>query len=78
MAAPTAPEDVSVHRVRVPRRRPQVLPVQGLQARRPHAPHPHPLRGAGADLNYRVGRPICRKVFKIMFWEVPLADWLLL
>ena len=23
---------------------------------------------------YRAGRPICRKVLKIMFWEVPLAD----
>ena len=27
---------------------------------------------------YRVGRPICRKVLKIMFWEVPPADWLIL
>ena len=27
---------------------------------------------------YRVGRPICRKVLKIMFWDVPPADWLLL
>ena len=27
---------------------------------------------------YRAGRPICRKVLKIMFWEVPPADWLLL
>ena len=23
-------------------------------------------------------RPICRKVLKIMFWEVPPADWLIL
>ena len=27
---------------------------------------------------YRAGRPICRKVLNIMFWEVPLADWLIL
>ena len=27
---------------------------------------------------YRVGLPICRKVLKIMFWEVPKADWLIL
>ena len=27
---------------------------------------------------YRSGRPICRKVFKIMSWEVPPADWLML
>ena len=27
---------------------------------------------------YRVGRPICRKVLKKMFWEVPPADWLIL
>ena len=26
---------------------------------------------------YRAGRPICRKVLKIMFWEVPPADWLI-
>ena len=26
----------------------------------------------------RAGRPICRKVLKIMFWEVPPADWLIL
>ena len=24
-------------------------------------------------LQYRAGRPICRKVSKIMFWEVPLV-----
>ena len=29
-------------------------------------------------LLYRAGRPICRKVLKIMFWEVPPADWLIL
>ena len=28
--------------------------------------------------HYRAGRPICRKVLKIMFWEVPPADWLIL
>ena len=28
------------------------------------------------NVHYRVGRPICHKVLKIMFWEVPLADWL--
>ena len=28
--------------------------------------------------NYRVGRPICRRVLKIMFWEVHPADWLIL
>ena len=28
--------------------------------------------------NYRAGHPICRKVLKIMLWEVPLADWLIL
>ena len=27
---------------------------------------------------YRAGHPICRKVLKIMFWEVPWADWLIL
>ena len=27
---------------------------------------------------YRAGRPICPKVLKIMFWEVPPADWLIL
>ena len=27
---------------------------------------------------YRAERPNCRKVLKIMFWEVPLADWLIL
>ena len=27
---------------------------------------------------YRAGRPICRKVLKIMFWEVPPADRLIL
>ena len=32
---------------------------------------------ATSDL-YRVGHPICRKVLKIMFWEVPPADWLIL
>ena len=47
MAAPAPPEDVSVDRVRVPRRRAQVLPVEGLQDRRPHAPHPDPLWSAG-------------------------------
>ena len=26
----------------------------------------------------RSGRPICRKVLNIMFWKVPLADWLIL
>ena len=26
----------------------------------------------------RAGHPICRKVLKIMFWEVPPADWLIL
>ena len=30
------------------------------------------------DIQYRAGRPICRKVLKIMFWEVPPADWLIL
>ena len=29
------------------------------------------------DSQYRAGRPICRKVLKIMLWEVPLADWLI-
>ena len=47
MAAPAPPEDVSVDRVRVPRRRAQVLPVEGLQDRRPHAPHTDPLWSAG-------------------------------
>ena len=27
---------------------------------------------------YRAGRSICRKALKIMFWEVPPADWLIL
>ena len=27
---------------------------------------------------YRAGRPIHRKFLKIMFWEVPPADWLIL
>ena len=27
---------------------------------------------------YIAGRPICSKVLKIMFWEVPSADWLIL
>ena len=27
---------------------------------------------------YKAGRPICRRVLKIMFWEVPPADWLIL
>ena len=27
---------------------------------------------------YRAGRPICPKVLKILFWEVPAADWLIL
>ena len=27
---------------------------------------------------YRAGRLICRKVLKIMFWDVPPADWLIL
>ena len=27
---------------------------------------------------FRAGRPICRKVLKIMFGEVPPADWLIL
>ena len=27
---------------------------------------------------YRAGRPICRKVLKIMPWEVLPADWLIL
>ena len=27
---------------------------------------------------YRAERPICRKVLKIMIWEVPPADWLIL
>ena len=26
----------------------------------------------------RAGHPICRKVLKIMFWEIPPADWLVL
>ena len=26
--------------------------------------------------DYRAGRPICRKVLKIIFWEVPSANWL--
>ena len=30
------------------------------------------------QIKYRAGRPICRKVLKITFWEVPLADWLIL
>ena len=29
-------------------------------------------------IQYRAGRPICHKVLKIMFWEVPPADWLIL
>ena len=35
----------------------------------------------GFEVNlYRAGRPtpICCKVLKIMFWEVPPADWLIL
>ena len=35
----------------------------------------HPAWAVGS---YRVGRPIYRKVLKIMFWEVSLADWLTL
>ena len=27
---------------------------------------------------YRAGSPICLKVLKIIFWEVPAADWLIL
>ena len=27
---------------------------------------------------YRAGHPICRKVLKLMFWDVPPADWLIL
>ena len=27
--------------------------------------------------NYRVGLPISRKVLQSMFWEVPMADWLI-
>ena len=30
------------------------------------------------NLIYRAGHPVSRKVSKIMFWEVPLADWLIL
>ena len=39
-----------------------------------------PVDGTTRELtiSYRVGRPICRKVLKIMFWEVPPADWLIL
>ena len=33
---------------------------------------------AWCNCNYRAGRPLCRKVLKIMFWEVPPADWLIL
>ena len=29
-------------------------------------------------LMYRAGRPICRKVLKIMCWEFPPANWLIL
>ena len=31
-----------------------------------------------STLMYRAGCPICRKVLKIMFLEVPPADWLIL
>ena len=31
-----------------------------------------------SSMIYRAGRPICSKVLKIMFWEVPPADWLTL
>ena len=30
------------------------------------------------NMFYRAGRPICRKVLKIMFWEVPPTDLLIL
>ena len=53
MAAAAPPEDVSVERVRVAGRRAAVLAVEGLQARRPHETHSHPVRGPGDDQNYK-------------------------
>ena len=35
-------------------------------------------RQSGRHRVYRAGHPICHKVLKIMFWEVPPADWLIL
>ena len=30
--------------------------------------------GHRLEIQYRAGRPICRKVLKILFWEVPPTD----
>ena len=49
MAAAAPPEDVSVERVRVAGRGAAVLAVEGVQARRPHATHAHPLWGPGDE-----------------------------
>ena len=49
MAAAGPPEDVSVERLRVAGRRTAVFAVEGVQARRPHATHAHPLWGPGEE-----------------------------
>ena len=49
MAAAASPSDPSVFGLRVSRGGAAVVPRQGLQARRPHQTHAHPLRGTGRE-----------------------------
>ena len=49
MAAAGPPEDVSVERFRVLGCRAAVFAVEGVQARRPHETHAHPVWGPGDE-----------------------------